>query len=146
MTEQPTTTVFAQVLAELAESKGIEGLYGLAERLRAAGCNETADSLPDAPQGGYGEDLLKVMDLSLGEMRRISDAWASTFLRVDPEAQRSKIFEHIIVDLDYVACLEEEEHGGTIHSKRIREVLIPFCEREGGLKSDEKKGGMTADN
>src|SRR4051812_14202790 len=140
MTEQPTTTAFEQVLVEIAASRGIESIAELKERLRAAGYTETAEDLPHEPRGGDGGDLVKVLGLNQEEMVRISDAFVATFLRVgrlarDPQAQRSKIFEDITAHLDFVAMVDERDHGGSAAAERIRGVLIPFCEREGGLES-----------
>jgi hypothetical protein len=50
---------------------------------------------------------------------------------------RSELFGQIVVHLDYVACTDEEDHGGSATAGYIREVLIPFCEREGGLEPEK---------
>ncbi len=52
---------------------------------------------------------------------------------------RSELFGRIVVHLDYVASIDEEDHGGSATAGYIREVLIPVCEQEGGLQTDEQR-------
>ena len=49
---------------------------------------------------------------------------------------RSKLFAQIAVHLDYVARMDEEEPVRSARAGYIREVLIPFCEAEEGLKTE----------
>ncbi len=53
---------------------------------------------------------------------------------------RSKLFAQIAVHLDYVARMDEEVPAGSARAGYIREVLIPFCEAEGGLKTEADEG------
>ena len=53
-------------------------------------------------------------------------------------ANRRELFESIVGHLDHVALIDEEDHGGSWASEHIRDVLIPFAEREGGLKTHEQ--------
>jgi hypothetical protein len=55
------------------------------------------------------------------------------------EEDRSALFAQIVVHLDFVASMDEEDHGGSAQAGYIREVLIPFCEQEGGLKTNEEQ-------
>jgi hypothetical protein len=52
---------------------------------------------------------------------------------------RSALFAQIAVHLDFVASMDEEEHGGSAQAGYIREVLIPFVEQEGGMKTNEEE-------
>jgi hypothetical protein len=138
MTEKTTATAFEQELTALAESRGLKGLDELKDRLRAAGHNETADTLLQGSPGGFGQDLDEVLRLTEGEKTRVFDAFASTFIGIrKPEEDRAEIFDSIVRHLDYVASIDEEIHGGSYAAQRIRETLIPFCLREGGLEAEE---------
>lgn len=53
--------------------------------------------------------------------------------------EEQAIYEEVVTHLDLVASMDEEDHGGSPTARRIREVLIPFCEREGGLRPNEER-------
>ena len=52
---------------------------------------------------------------------------------------RSELFAKIAVHLDYVARMDEEGPAGSARAGYIREVLIPFCEDEGDLKTEAEE-------
>jgi hypothetical protein len=79
MTEERTTTAFEQVLTELAQVRGIDSLEELKDKLRAAGHDETAKSLPENAPGGFGVPLDEVLSLSEEEKQRLANAFAVTF-------------------------------------------------------------------
>ena len=52
---------------------------------------------------------------------------------------KPELFAQIVMHLNYVASIDEEDRGGSAKAGYIREVLIPFCEREGDLQTDTQR-------
>ena len=52
---------------------------------------------------------------------------------------RLELYAQIAVHLDHVARIDEEGPAGPARAGYIREVLIPFCEAEGGLKTEAEE-------
>ncbi len=75
--------------------------------------------------------------VAANEIAREMPARPAVFVILDGD--RSKVFAHITTHLDFVASMDEEDHGGSPVAEYIREVLMPFCEVEGGLKSDAER-------
>ncbi len=48
----------------------------------------------------------------------------------DESIARVKMYTETLIHLDFVASLDEEDHGGSATAERIRKVLIPFIEAE----------------
>jgi hypothetical protein len=61
-------------------------------------------------------------------------ATAPRFGPLGPE--RRDFLEKVVIHLDYVAAIDEREHGGSRTAEYIREVFIPLCEKEGGFSNE----------
>jgi hypothetical protein len=57
---------------------------------------------------------------------------------IEYAGRAAEMFRDIITHLDFVACVDEEDYVGSSTVRYVRETLIPFCEREGGLKTSEE--------
>ena len=81
-----TSNPYREYLRELAESRGLDGVEELVERLRDAGHSETARTLlgEAGPEGYFGRDLDDVLGLSEVEKMRVSGAWWETFVGPSP--------------------------------------------------------------
>jgi hypothetical protein len=79
MTKQ-TSNAYRDVLDELAKSRGLSGAEELAEKAADAGPVHSRKKILDGSSRA-GRALDAVLDLTEEERRRISEAWAKTYLR-----------------------------------------------------------------
>lgn len=111
MTEQVKTEDYRDVLEELAISRGLSGAEELARRAVEAEPRFTVRSILEDPEGGYGHALDEVLVMSGAEKRRVSDAFARTFLsrRRDPGICRVPGCKRPAID-DAFGCVEHTRH------------------------------------
>jgi hypothetical protein len=129
-------TAFGRVLGSLMESRGVpatrEKMAELAEKsgLDAEGfLAHVTEGVQDYVQDLSGLD--EELGLSQTEMLLLANAYV--WEKGCAGDVRANLFEQITIHLDFVACIDEEEHGGTQASRHIRKALIPFCEVEAAL-------------
>jgi hypothetical protein len=130
---------FGRVLGALMESRNRSG--SIPEMMVLA--EETGldvDVFMERVSGNMSADLgdltpvAEALGLTNTERRILAKAY--TFEEGDEDDVRAQLFSEITSHLDFVAALAKEMDGDWETAKRIREVLIPFVERTGGLKSD----------
>ncbi len=135
MNTQTRATVFGEVLGELMRSRGIpeepEQIVELAEKSGLDPTALLARMSGEADDAGDLDGLAEELTLSRGEMRLLAKAY--TYEEGRPGDVVAGLFERIIPHLDFVASLDETEHGGSEVARHIREALIPFCEVQEAL-------------
>lgn len=125
------TTAFGEVLAALMEIRGQEptreNMAALAEEsgLAATRLLRRVEG-ENAAFPGHMRGVAEALDLT--EREKTILALSCALERGHAGDVYAEVFEQILTHLDFVACLDETEHGGSAASKRIREVLIPFCD------------------
>lgn len=133
MTTETQRPAFGEVVEALMESRGIPFEEGrIAELAEKSGLDpewfvarvrgETSDVF------GRLDGLADTLVLSRDE--RMIMARAYTFETGGAGDVRAGLFDNMIMHLDFVACMDEEDHGGSSAAEYIRAALIPFCEVE----------------
>jgi hypothetical protein len=141
---EETTQVgsFGRVLGALMESRNRSGsipeMMVLAEEtgLDVAVFMERVSGNKSADPGDL-TPVAKALGLTNTERRILAKAY--TFEEGEEGDVLVQLFSEITTHLDFVAVLAKEMDGDWETAKRIREVLLPLCEREGGLKSDAEE-------
>ena len=126
-------TAFGQVLGALMESRGIpaeqENMVGMAEEW-GLDPQDLLARVKGETLGDIGDLNALAESLTLSEVERRILAKAYVYEEGGPGDVRAELFGNIITHLDFVAALDEQDHGGSSTARYIRAALIPFCEVE----------------